>query len=126
MCSVEKLFLKVSQNSHKKICARVWPATLLKKETLAQMFSFEFCEIFKSTFFIEQLWWLLLLLKCHYTHNIYNQHDSWWCHDNLKIQSNRSGVTRVLLSIGLCWKTIFGFFFEVILHSSVRNKNCFC
>ena len=33
---------------------------VLKKETLAQMFSCEFCEISKNTFSIEQLWWLLL------------------------------------------------------------------
>ena len=33
---------------------------VLRKETLAQMFSCEFCEISKNTFFIEQLWWLLL------------------------------------------------------------------
>ena len=31
------------------------PATLLKKETLAQVFSCEFCEIFKNTFFTEHL-----------------------------------------------------------------------
>ena len=30
------------------------------KETLAQMFSCEFCEILKNTFFIEHLRWLLL------------------------------------------------------------------
>ena len=30
-------------------------ATLLKKETLAQVFSCEVCEIFKNTFFIEHL-----------------------------------------------------------------------
>ena len=30
--------------------------TLLKKETLAQVFSCEFCEISKNTFFTEQLW----------------------------------------------------------------------
>ena len=30
--------------------------TLLKKETLVQVFSCEFCEIFKNTFFIAQLW----------------------------------------------------------------------
>ena len=32
----------------------------VKKETLAQVFSCEFCEICKNLFFIEQLWWLLL------------------------------------------------------------------
>ena len=32
----------------------------IKKETLAQMFSCEFSEIFENTYFIEHLWWLLL------------------------------------------------------------------
>ena len=32
------------------------PATLLKKETLAQMFSCEFCEISKNAFFTEHVW----------------------------------------------------------------------
>ena len=32
------------------------PATLLKIDTLAQVFSYEFCEIFKSTFFTEYVW----------------------------------------------------------------------
>ena len=35
---------------------------VLKKETLAQVFSCEFCEISKNNFFIEHLWWLLLFL----------------------------------------------------------------
>ena len=34
------------------------PATLLKRETLAEVFSCEFCEIFKNNIFMEQLWWL--------------------------------------------------------------------
>ena len=49
------VFIKVG----KFLCQR--PATLLKKETLAQVFSCEFCEISKKTFFIEHLWWLLLV-----------------------------------------------------------------
>ena len=32
-----------------------WHATLLKKETLAHVFSCELCEIVKNTFFTEQL-----------------------------------------------------------------------
>ena len=32
----------------------------IKKQTLAQVFSCEFCIISKSIFFIEHLWWLLL------------------------------------------------------------------
>ena len=31
----------------------------IKKKILAQVFSNEFCEIFKNSFFIEHLWWLL-------------------------------------------------------------------
>ena len=31
------------------------PATLLKKETLAQVFSYEFCKVFKNTIFTEHL-----------------------------------------------------------------------
>ena len=31
-------------------------ATLFKKETLNQVFSCEFCAIYKNTFFLEQLW----------------------------------------------------------------------
>ena len=32
----------------------------IKKETPTQVFSCEYCEIFKGSFFIEHLWWLLL------------------------------------------------------------------
>ena len=72
-CSVKNVFLKTSENSQKNTCARVSfldkvaglrPATLAqvrkKRETLAQVFSCEFCESSKNTFFIEHLWWLLL------------------------------------------------------------------
>ena len=37
-------------------------AGLIKKETLAQVFSCEFCEICKSTIFIEDFWWLRMFL----------------------------------------------------------------
>ena len=51
------------QNSHEKNCARVYflikmqveACNFIKKETLTQLFSYEFCEISKSTFFIEDL-----------------------------------------------------------------------
>ena len=42
----KKLFLEISQNSQKNTCAR---ASFLIK-TLAQVFSCEFCEIFKNKF----------------------------------------------------------------------------
>ena len=50
----------VSQYSYENICPAVQercrtPGSLLKKETPAQVFSYEFCEVFKKTFFIEHL-----------------------------------------------------------------------
>ena len=50
------MFLEISQNSLENTCARV---SFLIKEALAQVFSCEFCEISKSIFSIEHLWWLL-------------------------------------------------------------------
>ena len=49
----KKVFLKISQISQENTCARV---SFFIKETLAQMFSCEFCEISKNTFFTEHLW----------------------------------------------------------------------
>ena len=37
-------------NQPTKVC------NFIKKETLAQVFSCEFCKIFKNTFFTEHLW----------------------------------------------------------------------
>ena len=46
----------------KHLCQRLWhrcfPVPV--SETLAQLFSCEFCEISKNTIFTEHLWWLLL------------------------------------------------------------------
>ena len=79
-CSVKKMFLKISQNSQENTCARVsflvklqeilnfakflrapffiehlqWllqACNFIKKETQSQVFSCEFCEISKNTFF---------------------------------------------------------------------------
>ena len=46
--SVENVFLVVSQNSQENIKKE-------KKETLAQVFSCEFCKIYRNTFFTEHL-----------------------------------------------------------------------
>ena len=63
MCSVKKLFLKISQNSRESTCIGVsfliklqalQPATLLK-ETPTEVFSCGFCEILKITFFHKTL-----------------------------------------------------------------------
>ena len=45
--------LEIPQNSQENTCARV---SFLNKETLAQVFSCEFWEIFKNTLFTEHLW----------------------------------------------------------------------
>ena len=53
-CSVEKIFLKISQNSKENTCARIsrpQACNFIKKETLAQVLSFEFCKISQNTFF---------------------------------------------------------------------------
>ena len=57
-CSVKKMFLEISQNSQKNNSTRVSflinlqteAYNFIKKETLAQVFSDEFCEISKNTF----------------------------------------------------------------------------
>ena len=65
-CSVKKIFLENSQNSQENTCARVsfliklQACHFIRKQTLAQVFSCEFCEFSKNTFFTEHLWWLLL------------------------------------------------------------------
>ena len=64
MCSVKKVFLEILQNSQENTCARVSfliscrseACNVIKKDTLAQVFFSEFCEIFKSTFFTEHVW----------------------------------------------------------------------
>ena len=53
-CSVEKVFLEISQNSQESTCARasflIKACNFIKKETLAEVFSYEFGEISKNTF----------------------------------------------------------------------------
>ena len=59
----KKVFLKISQNSQENTCARVSfliklqasACNFITKETLAQVFSCEFCEFSKSTYFEEHL-----------------------------------------------------------------------
>ena len=57
-CSVKKVFSEISKNSQENTCARVsflikLPAeacNFIKRETLGQVFSCEFCKISKNTF----------------------------------------------------------------------------
>ena len=59
-CSVKKVFLNISQNSHENLCQSLLFnkegfSKFIKKEALAQVFSCEFCEIFKNIYFTEHL-----------------------------------------------------------------------
>ena len=48
---MQKVLLEISQNSKENTCARGAACNFIKKETLAQVFSCEFCKISKNTFF---------------------------------------------------------------------------
>ena len=52
-CSVKKIFFEISQNSQEMTCAKVSfliKFYFIKKESLAQVFSYELYEISKNTF----------------------------------------------------------------------------
>ena len=50
-CSVKNMFLEISQNSQENICASAsFSINFIKKGTLAQVFSYEFCKFSKNTF----------------------------------------------------------------------------
>ena len=55
-CCIKKVFLEISHNSQENTCARVsflikLACNFIKKDSLTQVFSCEFCEISKNTFF---------------------------------------------------------------------------
>ena len=71
---MKKLFLNISQNSEENTCDRVSflinlqaACNFIKKETLAQVFSCEFCKISKKTFLTE---WLLLDNRLKINHSL--------------------------------------------------------
>ena len=78
----KKVLLEISQNSQENTCARVF----IKKETLAQVLSCEFCEICKNTssyrtspvavsaYFVEKSRYILQILNFPYS-NIFNNCD---------------------------------------------------
>ena len=49
-CSLKKVLLEISQNSQENMCQSLF-FNKVEKETLAQLFSCEFCENSKNTFF---------------------------------------------------------------------------
>ena len=66
----------LAQSTEKRLCQSLFHANnFINKKTLAQLFSCEFCEIFKNTFFTEHLWmtasvclnvilWFFFYLNC--------------------------------------------------------------
>ena len=61
-CSVNKMFLEVSQNWQENTCARVRPAILLKKRPWQRCFPVNFAKFLRTPFLTEHLRWLLLYL----------------------------------------------------------------
>ena len=61
---MKKGILEILQNSQENNCARVFflvrlqaqTCNFIKKETLAQVFSYEVCKISKNTFFTKHVW----------------------------------------------------------------------
>ena len=96
----KNLFLEMSQNLQEVTRARVsflikLQNLFIKKETLAQVFSCQFCEISKNIFFTEHILWLLKSLKpatllketltqvfscefCEISRNIFFTEPLWW------------------------------------------------
>ena len=52
---LKRIFLTTTSRSSHQKCS-VKKGNVIKKETLAQVFSCEFCETSKNTFFTEHLW----------------------------------------------------------------------
>ena len=50
----------VLQNKRSPKFCNIERKTSMSEETLRHMFFCEYCEIFKNSFFIEHIWWLLL------------------------------------------------------------------
>ena len=84
MCSVQKVFSKISQNSPENTCARVsfliklqaWPTTLLKKRLWNRCFPVNFATFLRTSLLGKHLFWLtasnftllnhFMLLVCYY------------------------------------------------------------
>ena len=60
-CSAKKVFLEISQNSQQSTCARV--SFLIKLQAWHMCFPVNFVKFLRKPFFIEHLWWLLLLIE---------------------------------------------------------------
>ena len=89
-CSVKNVFLEILQNSQKNRCARVSfliklktsACNFIKKETVAQVFTCEFCKISKNTFSyrtppVAPSLWIIFFIILNTTRNSrrYDNHD---------------------------------------------------
>ena len=89
------MFLQNSQNLQENTCATVSfliklqasACNFFKKETLAQVFPCEFCEISKNTFFTEHLWTtasVIMLILAFSTFQRYKQDLGTFFHYSLR------------------------------------------
>ena len=90
--------LEISQNSQENTCARVLFKikfiTLFKKKALAQVFSYEFCEIFKNTFFnrtptVAASRYLLLKVQTYFKLLFSIQSSYWFLYNALTTELTR-------------------------------------
>ena len=83
-CSVKKVFLEFSQNSQEKhLCQSLFNkvAGLLKRRIEHRCFPVNFAKFLRTPFFIEYLWWLLLLLLKYIMHFFV---DRFWLKTSIK------------------------------------------
>ena len=92
----------VSRSSHQRCSVKkgLRPATSPKKESLAQVFSCDFSQIYKNTFFTEHLWatasvfYKISVLESFAT--FIGKHLS-WSHFLIKLHALRGSITSVFL-----------------------------
>ena len=92
-CSVKKVFLEISQTSQENTCVRVSfliKSFFIKKDTLVQVFSCKFCEIFKNTF--SYVWWLLLSCDIYHSDKSVKNKRKYLRHFKFRLRSEVAAV----------------------------------
>ena len=105
-CSAKKVFLEISQNSQDNTCARVCFLINLQ-ETLSLVFSCEFCEILRTSFFTEHIRWLLL--KLHVSFHLFFLRSmfslKWQNHKFSSLHNKWSFPLRISSeNVNICWR----------------------
>ena len=64
--SSKQIYLKISRYSQETSVVNGLKACNFIKKRITQVFFCEYCEIFKNSFFLDRIWWLLLyvLMYC--------------------------------------------------------------